>query len=1141
MLIIGVALAFVIAVADRWQASAAVSSTLNFQARLLTASGSLVADGNYNVEFKIYNAASSSGSSQGSCSGDAACLWTETRIALAKVRVLNGYMTVNLGSETAFSTTINWDQELWLSMNIGGTGSPGWDGEMAPRLKLSAVPYAFKANQLANTNGANRSTLEWATQTTSNAILLPNEAGTVCIQSSVACGFLTGSTADYIQNQNSSSQTANFRINGTGRADVALQAPLFDTVSAGALALGTTNATAINLQQNTTIASGKTLTIQGNTLVQPASDGIVFNIKSSFSNNQFTIDTANGRVGVALGASNSPTLQGTGLEIKGALRFSGVENITPDLYVTPKVGGGSVGTLINIVNYNPGAFAQLVAMGLPSNADASSRALSLFDARASAHQPTLAIFSPDQNQVGGFSWDGSDTTFFTKSSSNNMSLQANGLDILTLQNVSSVARVGIGNSSPSYPLDVTGDINSSTALRVGGTVVCTSSGCTSSSGSGSYIQNQSASTQTANFKIQGSGISTNTATIVGVLNQDNDLFQLQSSGGTPVAGIRPSGAIYSAAVTDPITDVPANARLFVQPVSNASTAIIARAASGGAPTGDIMQLQTANGATNVFTVGVAGATTVNNSSTAALLVQNTSSVAALVVDTSNSRVGIGAAPSRTLHAVVNNTQTTAPMSLLEQTSTGDITLEFKTPSKSYIVGQDASDAGKFKISSSTASSSPTTLGKTTIGGSEDTGDNNFMECTKFVTSGAGTAASFTVYARGAVEPANNLFQGAIYNDNGSGTSPTTLLASSASSTLTANAWNTVSISATLTASTTYWLCANTNSTDINLNNWAYDTVSNSAVWKAQTFGTWPSSFGAGSTASTQFSFYVTYTPSGTYDSFTKSLMSLSETGQSIFQNSSDSTSAFQIQNAAGNSMFSVDSTNQRVYIGPTAGDTVGTILVLGNKTNTGDPTGVEGAMYYNSASKTFRCYAGGAWHSCLGGLLSVNSAASSSINTCTTACPAFSTSAAIPANYCQPGRVIRVVANGTYSNASATVATLAFGVYYGTDATVRGNNTLIGATSGALTPVTTGMTNVGWSVDFYITCFSTTSMNGQGFASITTNNTAGSVASGIARMYSSTNTTVTSTSNKNLYIFPTWGTSNGANTILVQQLIVTAM
>lgn len=38
-------------------------------------------------------------------------------------------------------------------------------------------------------------------------------------------------------------------------------------------------------------------------------------------------------------------------------------------------------------------------------------------------------------------------------------------------------RVGVGKDSPQYPLDVVGDINSSTALRINGNSVCTAAGC----------------------------------------------------------------------------------------------------------------------------------------------------------------------------------------------------------------------------------------------------------------------------------------------------------------------------------------------------------------------------------------------------------------------------------------------------------------------------------------------------------------------------------------------------------------------------------------------------------------------------------------------------------------------------------------
>lgn len=41
------------------------------------------------------------------------------------------------------------------------------------------------------------------------------------------------------------------------------------------------------------------------------------------------------------------------------------------------------------------------------------------------------------------------------------------------------------------------------------------------------------------------------------------------------------------------------------------------------------------------------------------------------------------------------------------------------------------------------------------------------------------------------------------------------------------------------------------------------------------------------------------------------------------------------------------------------------IFVLGNKTSS-DPTGVNGAMYYNSSNNKFRCYQAGIWQDCIG-------------------------------------------------------------------------------------------------------------------------------------------------------------------------------
>lgn len=132
--------------------TSAAPSTLNFQARLLNASGSLVPDGNYNIEFKIYDSLSAGTSAAGVCSLDSSsddCWWLESRSGSSQVRVKNGYFSVNLGSVTAFPSSVPWSSDLWLSMNIGGTPvTPIWDGEMTPRIKLTAVPYAFEADKL---------------------------------------------------------------------------------------------------------------------------------------------------------------------------------------------------------------------------------------------------------------------------------------------------------------------------------------------------------------------------------------------------------------------------------------------------------------------------------------------------------------------------------------------------------------------------------------------------------------------------------------------------------------------------------------------------------------------------------------------------------------------------------------------------------------------------------------------------------------------------------------------------------------------------------------------------------------------------------------------------------------------------------
>jgi hypothetical protein len=88
------------------------------------------------------------------------------------------------------------------------------------------------------------------------------------------------------------------------------------------------------------------------------------------------------------------------------------------------------------------------------------------------------------------------------------------------------------------------------------------------------------------------------------------------------------------------------------------------------------------------------------------------------------------------------------------------------------------------------------------------------------------------------------------------------------------------------------------------------------------------------------------------------------TGLTVLRSTTDSTTAFQMLNSSGVPLFVMDTTNSYVYIGNPTSDTTGALLVLDTKSSSGDPTGVNGAMYYNSSLGVLRCYQYDEWRDC---------------------------------------------------------------------------------------------------------------------------------------------------------------------------------
>lgn len=157
-------------------------------------------------------------------------------------------------------------------------------------------------------------------------------------------------------------------------------------------------------------------------------------------------------------------------------------------------------------------------------------------------------------------------------------------------------------------------------------------------------------------------------------------------------------------------------------------------------------------------------------------------------------------------------------------------------------------------------SSAATLGFAADGGSTDSSDSNFINATKFTATSTGTISTlYAMVATVAASP-NNKAQMAIYSG---AASPTTLLASSASTTLTASTWNAFSIpTVSVTSGQTYWLAYNTNGTVATDNNLRSHTgTTNQSLYVAQTFNTWPASW-SGTAQSVEFSAYAVVDVSG---------------------------------------------------------------------------------------------------------------------------------------------------------------------------------------------------------------------------------------------------------------------------------------
>lgn len=193
-------LSTVLFLAPHAYAAQTVPYKMNYQGRLTNASGAAMADGLYNMKFRIYDAASG-GTLQ----------WSEVREVGNRVQVTNGQFAVQLGDVTMLPASIFTNQNLYFevelpspaSVNCSTSGCASYtEGPMTPRAKIGSSAYAINADQIDGVDGTslarNDATNTFSADNTFNATVTlgsTNSATKFVVKDNSNAALLTADTS----------------------------------------------------------------------------------------------------------------------------------------------------------------------------------------------------------------------------------------------------------------------------------------------------------------------------------------------------------------------------------------------------------------------------------------------------------------------------------------------------------------------------------------------------------------------------------------------------------------------------------------------------------------------------------------------------------------------------------------------------------------------------------------------------------------------------------------------------------------------------------------------------------------------------------------------------------------------------------
>ncbi|HEV7453996.1 MAG TPA: hypothetical protein VGO07_01935 [Candidatus Saccharimonadales bacterium] len=577
-----------------------------------------------------------------------------------------------------------------------------------------------------------------------------------------------------------------------------------------------------------------------------------------------------------------------------------------------------------------------------------------------------------------------------------------GNNVFTIDSATSNGRVGIGLGGsvlPAYTLDVAGDLNLTTGsvYRINGTSICTSSGCTAAAGSNNYIQNQNGGDQTtANFRISGTGQAT-TSLLTPLLD---------ASSAVPLN----IGTTNATAVNlNQNTTVAAGKTLTVTSALTSLTSATtgdALSVSNSTSTGNIAVFK--DNATSVVTVGDGGAVLLQNETNqlSALKILTTAASGAHTLfnaDTINERVGIGGIATVSKFevqggdAAIYNSGNNPRLILGDSTTAGQ---------NGYLQWDSTNDY--FRIETAGTNGLKINDNFLTIG-------NIFPDQPLKVASG--TNLLFQVNTAGAATlvggQAADLAAAAVGTANGTGSALSIAGGSETSNTCgtacIGGALNLVGGSATGSSGTRNGGSVNVDAGTGNTSNGGINigTVNSSNIIIGKTTGGSSTTvqggtggvniggggvantvqignttsavaqtinIGTNATASSSSAVTIGSTVAGNLTLQSAATVSIANnaTAQTVIVGNTTGATSLSLQSGStGTTLLS----SGNVTIG--AADANGTLLVFDTKNTAGDPTGVNGAMYYNSNTDKFRCFQASTWSDCItasGGFVSLQNA-----------------------------------------------------------------------------------------------------------------------------------------------------------------------